>query len=136
MPALIIGAVAGVVCYLMVTRVKAIFGYDDALDAFGVHGVGGTIGALLTGVFASRAINVVYHDVKGNATAVGWLDGNFGQVGYQFVGVIVAWVFALVGTLVLLKITDMLVGVRVSEEHEIEGLDVTQHGEEAYNLET
>ena len=136
MPALIIGAIAGVVCYLMVTRVKAIFGYDDALDAFGVHGVGGTIGALLTGVFASRAINVVYHDVKGNATAVGWLDGNFGQVGYQFVGVIVAWVFALVGTLVLLKITDMLVGVRVSEEHEIEGLDVTQHGEEAYNLET
>ena len=136
MPALIIGAIAGVVCYLMVTRVKAIFGYDDALDAFGVHGVGGTIGALLTGVFASRAINVVYHDVKGNATAVGWLDGNFGQVGYQFVGAIVAWVFALVGTLVLLKITDMLVGVRVSEEHEIEGLDVTQHGEEAYNLET
>ena len=136
MPALIIGAIAGVVCYLMVTRVKAIFGYDDALDAFGVHGVGGTIGALLTGVFASRAINAVYHDVKGNATAVGWLDGNFGQVGYQFVGVIVAWVFALVGTLVLLKITDMLVGVRVSEEHEIEGLDVTQHGEEAYNLET
>ena len=57
-------------------------------------------------------------------------------MGYQFVGVIVAWVFALVGTLVLLKITDMLVGVRVSEEHEIEGLDVTQHGEEAYNLET
>jgi len=136
MPALIIGAIAGVVCYLMVTRVKAIFGYDDALDAFGVHGVGGTIGALLTGVFASRAINAVYHDVKGNATAVGWLDGNFSQVGYQFVGVIVAWVFALVGTLVLLKITDMLVGVRVSEEHEIEGLDVTQHGEEAYNLET
>ena len=136
MPALIIGAVAGVVCYLMVTRVKAIFGYDDALDAFGVHGVGGTIGALLTGVFASRAINAVYHDVKGNATAVGWLDGNFSQVGYQFVGAIVAWVFALVGTLVLLKITDMLVGVRVSEEHEIEGLDVTQHGEEAYNLET
>ncbi len=136
MPALIIGAIAGVVCYLMVTRVKAIFGYDDALDAFGVHGVGGTIGALLTGVFASRAINAVYHDVKGNATAVGWLDGNFSQVGYQFVGAIVAWVFALVGTLVLLKITDMLVGVRVSEEHEIEGLDVTQHGEEAYNLET
>jgi len=136
MPALIIGAIAGVVCYLMVTRVKAIFGYDDALDAFGVHGVGGTIGALLTGVFASRAINAVYHDVKGNATAVGWLDGNFTQVGYQFVGAIVAWVFALVGTLVLLKITDMLVGVRVSEEHEIEGLDVTQHGEEAYNLET
>ena len=136
MPALIIGAIAGVVCYLMVTRVKAIFGYDDALDAFGVHGAGGTIGALLTGVFASRAINAVYHDVKGNATAVGWLDGNFSQVGYQFVGAIVAWVFALVGTLVLLKITDMLVGVRVSEEHEIEGLDVTQHGEEAYNLET
>src|SRR5213593_4541405 len=109
MPALIIGAVAGVVCYLMVTRVKAIFGYDDALDAFGVHGVGGTIGALLTGVFASRAINAVF----GVGKAVGGLDGHWGQVGNQLVGVLVAWAFALVGTTVLLKIVDLLTGLRV-----------------------
>ena len=132
MPALVIGLIAGVVCYWMVTKVKAIFGYDDALDAFGVHGAGGTIGALLTGVFAQQAINPIF----GAGKAVGGLDGHWGQVGNQLVGVLIAWVFALVGTLVLLKIVDMLTGVRVPEEHEIEGLDITQHGEEAYNLES
>ena len=136
MPALLIGLVAGVCCFLMVTRVKALFGYDDSLDAFGVHGAGGTIGALLTGVFASRAIHPVYHDAQGNALAVGWIEGNFRQVGYQLIGVLIAWALAAVGTLVLLKIVDLLTGVRVSEEHEIAGLDITQHGEEAYNLET
>jgi Amt family ammonium transporter len=135
MPALFIGFLAGVVCYLMVTRVKAIFGYDDALDAFGVHGAGGTIGALLTGVFAVRAINPVFHDARGSALPVGWLDGNFRQIGNQLVGVLIAWTLALVGTLVLLKVVDLLTGLRVSEEHEIEGLDITQHGEEGYNLE-
>jgi ammonium transporter, Amt family len=132
MPALVIGLIAGVVCYWMVTKVKAIFGYDDALDAFGVHGAGGTIGALLTGVFAQQVINPIF----GAGKAVGGLDGHWGQVGNQLVGVLIAWVFALVGTLVLLKIVDMVTGVRVPEEHEIEGLDITQHGEEAYNLES
>ncbi len=132
MPALAIGLIAGVVCYWMVTKVKAIFGYDDALDAFGVHGAGGTIGALLTGVFAQQAINPIF----GAGKAVGALDGHWGQVGNQLVGVLIAWVFALVGTLVLLKIVDLLTGIRVPEEHEIEGLDITQHGEEAYNLES
>src|SRR6202158_3422749 len=132
MPAMVIGLIAGVVCYWMVTKVKAIFGYDDALDAFGVHGAGGTIGALLTGGFAQQAINPIF----GAGKAVGGLDGHWGQVGNQLVGVLIAWVFALVGTLVLLKIVDMLTGVRVPEEHEIEGLDITQHGEEAYNLES
>lgn len=132
MPALVIGFVAGALCYWMVTKVKAIFGYDDALDAFGVHGAGGTIGALLTGVFAQRLINPIF----GAGKAVGGLDGHWGQVGNQLVGVLFAWVFALVGTIVLLKIVDLLTGVRVPEEHEVEGLDVTQHGEEAYNLET
>src|ERR1700687_3090282 len=132
MPALVIGLIAGVVCYWMVTKVKAIFGYDDALDAFGVHGAGGTIGALLTGGFAQQAINPIF----GAGKAVGGLDGHWGQVGNQLVGVLIAWVFALVGTLVLLKIVDMLTGVRVPEEHAIEGLDITQHGEEAYNLES
>jgi Amt family ammonium transporter len=131
MPALAIGLIAGVVCYLMVTKVKAIFGYDDALDAFGVHGAGGTIGALLTGVFAQQVINPIF----GTGKAVGGLDGNWGQLGNQFVGVLIAWGFALVGTIVLLKIVDMITGVRVTEEQEVQGLDVTQHGEEAYNLE-
>jgi len=132
MPALVIGAVAGVLCFLMVTKVKAIFGYDDALDAFGVHGAGGTIGALLTGLFAQQVVNPIF----GAGKAVGALDGHWGQLGNQLVGVLIAWAFALVGTIVILKIVDIVTGLRVSEEHEVEGLDITQHGEEAYNLET
>jgi ammonium transporter, Amt family len=132
MPALVIGLVAGVFCYLMVTKVKAIFGYDDALDAFGVHGAGGTIGALLTGIFAQAVVNPVFGDGK----AVGARDGHWGQVGNQLIGVLFAWGFALVGTIVILKITDLVTGFRVSEEHEVEGLDITQHGEEAYYLES
>jgi Amt family ammonium transporter len=132
MPALAIGLIAGLVCYWMVTKVKSIFGYDDALDAFGVHGAGGTIGALLTGIFAQQAINPIF----GAGKAVGGLDGHWTQVGNQIVGVLIAWTFALVGTLVLLKITDMITGVRATEEQEIEGLDITQHGEEAYNMES
>jgi Amt family ammonium transporter len=132
MPALAIGFIAGLVCYWMVTKVKSIFGYDDALDAFGVHGAGGTIGALLTGVFAQQVINPIF----GAGKPVGGMDGHWGQLGNQLVGVLFAWGFALVGTIVLLKVTDMITGVRVSETEEIEGLDITQHGEEAYNLES
>jgi Amt family ammonium transporter len=131
MPALAIGFIAGALCYWMVTKVKAIFGYDDALDAFGVHGAGGTVGALLTGVFAQQLINPIY----GAGKPVGGLDGHWGQVGNQLAGVLISWTFALVGTFVLLKIVDAITGLRVSEEQEIEGLDITQHGEEAYNLE-
>jgi ammonium transporter, Amt family len=115
--------------------VKGRFGYDDALDAFGVHGAGGTIGALLTGVFATRTINPIFHDPQGRPLPVGWLDGNASQIGYQLVGIAMAWAVAGVGTIVLLKLTDLVVGVRVREEQEIEGLDLTEHGEEAYNLE-
>jgi Amt family ammonium transporter len=131
MPALVIGVCAGAFCYWMVTKVKAIFKYDDALDAFGVHGAGGTIGALLTGVFAQQAINPIF----GVGKAVGGLDGHWAQVGNQLVGVLIAWGIALVGTIVLLKIVDMITGLRVSTAEEEAGLDVTQHGEEAYNLE-
>ena len=132
MPALLIGLLAGIFCYLMVTRVKALFGYDDALDAFGVHGAGGTIGALLTGVFAQAVVNPIF----GEGKPVGARDGHWGQVGNQLVGVLLAWGFALVGTIVILKITDLVTGFRVSEEHEVQGLDITQHGEEAYYLES
>jgi ammonium transporter, Amt family len=132
MPALAIGFIAGVFCYWMVTRFKAIFGYDDALDAFGVHGAGGTIGALLTGVFAQAVINPIF----GAGKAVGGLDGRWVQVAYQCVGIAMAWVLAIVGTIFILKVVDLITGIRVSDEHESEGLDITQHGEEAYNLES
>jgi Amt family ammonium transporter len=132
MSSLIIGAVAGVFCYFMVAKVKNRFGYDDSLDAFGVHGAGGTIGALLTGVFATSAINPIYHDGKGNVLPSGVIDGNWSQLLNQLVAVAIAWTLAVVGTLIILKVVDMLVGLRVSADHEVQGLDLTQHGEEGY----
>ena len=134
-PAMIIGLAAGIGCFVMVTIAKSRFGYDDALDAFGVHGAGGTIGALLTGVFATQKVNPMFHDPQGRPLPVGLIDGNASQIGNQLIGIAMAWAFALVGSIVLLKITDLVVGVRASEEQESEGLDLTEHGEEAYNLE-
>jgi Amt family ammonium transporter len=119
----------------MVAVVKSRLGYDDSLDAFGVHGAGGTLGALLTGVFAMAAVNPMFHDEQGHTLAVGLLDGNAHQVVNQLVGVLIAWGLAIVGTLVLLKVTDLLVGVRVSEEQEVQGLDISQHGEIGYDFE-
>ncbi|HLI35640.1 MAG TPA: ammonium transporter [Terriglobia bacterium] len=135
MPSLAIGVVAGVVCYLMVSSVKRKFGYDDSLDAFGVHGIGGTVGALLTGVFAASVINPVFKDSSGHVLPSGLIDGHPGQIVNQLIAVIVAWALAAIVTFILLKIVDLVVGVRVEVEHEIQGLDLTQHGEEAYNLE-
>ena len=132
MAALLIGLIAGVGCYLMVAVVKAMLGYDDSLDAFGVHGAGGTIGALLTGVFATRLINPIFKDGQGHALPLGMIDGNFRQIGNQFVGVVIAIVLAAVGTYLILLIVDFAVGVRVSAEDEVQGLDLTQHGEEGY----
>lgn len=135
-PAMLIGAAAGVVCFLMVTAVKSKFGYDDTLDAFGVHGAGGTLGALLTGVFATSAVNDGLKDAAGKVLPLGMVDGNSGQVLNQAIGVAISWVLAIVGTLIILKICDAVFGVRVSPEEELEGLDVSMHGEEGYNLET
>jgi ammonium transporter, Amt family len=132
MPAIVIGLVAGVGCYLMVAKVKMLFGYDDSLDAFGVHGAGGTIGALLTGVFASSAVNPIFKDGQGNTLASGLLEGNPHQLLNQFAGVAIAWGLAIAGTLVILKVIDLIIGLRVPEEHEIQGLDLSQHGEEGY----
>jgi ammonium transporter, Amt family len=132
MSALIIGLIAGVFCFWMVTFVKARFGYDDSLDAFGVHGAGGTIGALLTGVFASSAINPMFHDASGKALPLGAIEGNYHQIVNQAVGVAIAWGLAIVGTLVILKVVDAVIGLRVSEDHEVQGLDLSQHGEEGY----
>src|SRR5579863_10013944 len=133
MPALLIGALAGVVCFLMVTSVKHVFGYDDTLDAFGVHAAGGTLGALLTGVFATNVINNT--PINGKVVPLGWVDGNPGQILNQAIAVAIAISLAVVGSLIILKITDLLVGVRVSPVIEQEGLDLTQHGEEGYSLE-
>jgi Amt family ammonium transporter len=132
MPALVIGLVAGVFCYWMVAVVKARFGYDDSLDAFGVHGAGGTLGALLTGVFAVSAVNPIFKDAQGNPLASGLLEGNAHQLLNQTVGIAIAWVLAIVGTLVILKVVDVTIGLRVSEEEEVQGLDLSQHGEEGY----
>ncbi len=134
-PALIIGLIAGVFCFQMVTRVKNFFGYDDSLDAFGVHGAGGTLGALLTGVFAVAVINPIFgKDAHGNPLPVGGLDGNWHQLLNQAVGIAIAWGISIVGTLILLVVVDKLIGMRVSEEDESTGLDLTQHGEEAYDF--
>lgn len=132
MPALIIGLLAGGFCFFMVTAVKARFGYDDSLDAFGVHGAGGTLGAILTGVFASSAVNPIFKDAHGNVLPSGMIEGNFHQILNQLMGIAMAWILAVVGTLIILKIVDMTLGLRVSEEHEVMGLDLSQHGEEGY----
>jgi Amt family ammonium transporter len=132
MPALLIGLIAGIFCYWMVATVKTVFGYDDSLDAFGVHGAGGTLGALLTGVFATSAVNPIFKDAQGNPLPSGLLEGNAHQLVNQLVGVAISWVIAIVGTLVILKLVDVTIGLRVSEEEEIQGLDLSQHGEEGY----
>jgi Amt family ammonium transporter len=132
MAALLIGLIAGVCCYAMVARVKARFGYDDSLDAFGVHGAGGTIGAILTAVFASSAVNPIFKDASGNALPSGVLEGNVHQLSNQVVGITIAWTVAVAGTLLILKLVDVVIGLRVPDEHEVQGLDLTQHGEEGY----
>jgi Amt family ammonium transporter len=134
MSAIAIGLIVGVVCFWMVAKVKGALGYDDSLDAFGVHGVGGTIGALLTGVFATSTINAVYADPEGNPLPVGLIEGNFMQLINQAGGVLIGWVIAIVGTYIILKVLDATIGLRVSGEEEIQGLDLNQHGEEGYNM--
>ncbi len=136
MPALLIGAAAGVFCYFMVAKVKQVFGYDDALDAFGVHGAGGTLGAILTGVFATSAVNDTLKDAAGKTMPLGMIDGHAVQVAYQLAGVGIACLLAVVGTLIALKLSDVVFGVRVPAEAEQQGLDLHQHGEEGYLLES
>jgi Amt family ammonium transporter len=134
--ALVIGFVAGAFCFWMVTKVKSRFSYDDSLDAFGVHGAGGTIGALLTGIFAKSIINPIFKDPSGKVLPSGVLEGNAHQLLNQAVGVVIAWALAIVGTLVILKFVDMVIGLRVSEDQETQGLDLSQHGEEGYYWDT
>lgn len=135
MPALLIGFLAGLVCYFMVTAVKQRFGYDDSLDAFGVHGTGGTLGAILTGIFATNAVNNGLKDGAGNPLPLGLVDGHPGQVLHQVIACAISWGLAMVGTLIILKICDLAIGLRVSPEQETAGLDLALHGEEGYIME-
>ncbi|MDI6764859.1 MAG: ammonium transporter [Thermodesulfobacteriota bacterium] len=125
MSAILIGFVAGVLCYLAI-NLKTKLRYDDSLDVVGIHGVGGTWGALATGLFASKAINPAGND--------GLFFGNPSLLAIQALTVLVTWIYSFVVTLVLLKILDRTMGLRVSEEHEINGLDLSQHGENGYNF--
>jgi Amt family ammonium transporter len=117
-----------------VTELKKRLGYDDSLDVFGVHGTGGTIGALLTGVFATSAVNPIFKDAAGNALPVGLLEGNAGQFLNQLLGVGLTVGIACVASLAILKIVDLFIGLRVSEEQELTGLDIALHGEAGYHL--
>jgi ammonium transporter, Amt family len=130
--ALLLGVIAGAVCYVMTAVIKRKFGYDDSLDVFGVHGAAGTIGAVLTGVFATAAINPIFKDGSGNALPVGAIDGNPRQILNQLIAVGFAWLIAAAGTTAILKLVDLCIGLRVSEEEEAIGLDLSQHGELAY----
>ena len=123
--ALVIGAIAGAVCY-SACNLKSKFGYDDSLDVVGVHGVGGTWGALATGLFASKAIN------EGGDN--GLFFGNPGQLWTQIVAVLATYALAIVATYVILKVVDAIVGLRVSDEDEVAGLDLSQHSETAYAM--
>ena len=122
MGGLIIGIVAGIVCYVAATSVKNALGYDDSLDAFGVHGVGGMVGAILTGVFARASI-------AGKDAPLGLIDGNGGQVLTQIYGVAITIVFTAVVSLIILKVIDWTIGLRVDEATERDGLDLNLHGE-------
>jgi Amt family ammonium transporter len=117
--ALAIGIVAGIVCWWAAAKLKPMLGYDDSLDAFGIHGVGGIVGAILTGVFASESIG----------GTKGLLEGNAAQVGLQVYGVAVTLVYTAIATFILLKIVDMTMGLRVNPETERDGLDLNLHGE-------
>jgi Amt family ammonium transporter len=133
--ALAIGLVAGAFCSFMVFAVKSRLRYDDSLDAFGVHGAGGTLGAILTGLFATGAINAIFgKDAHGNPIPTGAMDGHWGQLLNQLAGVGIAWGISIVGTLALLFLVDKVIGLRVSPEEESAGLDLSQHGEEGYDL--
>jgi Amt family ammonium transporter len=131
--ALLIGLLAGVCCYLAVSKLKSRFGYDDSLDVFGVHGVGSTLGMLLVGVFANVAVNEAIGATCKIDGQIVSLAGSAGQLFNQLKGVAFTMVYAGAGTFLLLKLVNALVGLRVSEEEETLGLDLSQHGESAYN---
>lgn len=135
MSAIFFGLVAGAACYFMVCEVKKRFGYDDTLDVFGIHGIGGIFGAIMTGFLATSAVNPIFKDANGNALPVGLIDGNAVQIVNQLIGVGIVIALAAVGSILILKFVDLVIGLRVSHSEETVGLDATQHGETAYVFE-
>jgi Amt family ammonium transporter len=131
--ALFIGLLSGAMCYLAVTKLKSRFGYDDSLDVFGVHGVGSTLGMLLTGLLASASVNPLIASTFRRDGAVVSLAGGADQLGNQVVGIVATMALSGAATLILLKVVDALTGLRVSDEEEDQGIDLAQHGESAYN---
>ena len=124
--ALIIGAVAGAGCFFASVKLKRMFGYDDSLDVFGVHGVGGIIGAVLTGVFAFPQFGGVWSPAEGVTVA--------GQVITQIKGVLFTLIYTGILTVIILKVVDVVIGLRVTDDQETEGLDLSMHNERGYNL--
>ena len=133
--AVLIGLIAGAVCFFMVSVAKEKLRYDDSLDAFGVHGVGGLVGCLLTGVFATRAVNSALKLANGQPAALGWIDGNPVQVLHQLIGAGIGIGLAVAGTLAALRITELVTPLRMNEREEASGMDLSLHGEEGYNFE-
>jgi len=133
--AVLIGLVAGALCYYMVAVVKEKFGYDDSLDVFGVHGIGGLTGCALTGIFATRAVNAIFKLPNGQPAPVGLIDGNAMQVVNQLAGAGIGIVVAVVGTLIALRVTEFFTPLRIEEREEETGMDLALHGEEGYNFE-
>jgi Amt family ammonium transporter len=131
--AFLIGLAGGLVCYLAVSKLKSALRYDDSLDVFGVHGVGSATGLLLLGLFASKDVNTAIGSVHDAAGGTVSLAGGVVQLRNQFIGLASTVVLAAVGTFVILKIVGALAGLRVTAEEEDSGLDLTQHGESAYN---
>lgn len=131
--AVLIGLISGVVCYFAVTKLKAAFGYDDSLDVFGVHGVGSTLGMLMCGLLASAEVNPLIGSTFQTDGKPISLAGGMGQFLNQLKGVLFTVALGAIGTFIILKIVGALVGLRVSEDSEDQGLDLTQHGEKAYN---
>jgi len=133
MYSILIGLAAGIVCFYSATTLKHIFGYDDSLDAFGVHGTGGTLGAILTGIFAVYSV----HCPPGldNNGRLGLIEGNWHPLLNQIEAVVLTWILAGTASFVILKILDVTVGLRVPADDEYTGLDLSQHGESGYNFE-
>jgi Amt family ammonium transporter len=136
MSAIVMGLLGGIMCFFAATSLKHALGYDDSLDAFGVHGVGGTLGSILTGVFAAAAINMPpVFKVAGQPDKFGLIEGSTTLFTNQLLATGLTWVVALVGAFILLKLVDVVMGLRVTESDETDGLDLSQHGESGYNLE-
>ena len=135
MGGLVIGLLAGIVCLWGVNGLKRLLGADDALDVFGVHGIGGLMGCLLTGIFATNQINNAQKLPNGSPAPLGWVDGNAAQLMNQGIGAVIGIAFGVIGTIIALKVTGLITPLRLQNGEETAGMDITLHGEEGYLFE-